>query len=1610
MKKTFCFQIIKFLCLPIFFIFLGCNSGNTKGTTTENEIIPPFIDPNGGPVLIIDVGGSATAKQSKINTFQKSNAETVKVYKLDGTLIGAAAKINGSLWQIQLDDNAPTIIKAVVKNTKGGSASLESLQAITNSGTILVNTESTQITYIAWLNAFLQSKKLNEISDISDLASSSTKDLIALENFNYLKTLTNSFVNTETPSSIVSTSAIQVRKLISLFIVKKKIYDYLDQLETGVLTKGIPSSTSGMFESGGVLDLQVATTTVTTVDLKPFLDLVNNTLVSIKIIAGVIKVESIPTPTNTESVTTSLSASEIIAMQTLFSISNASPNFTSTAIKTGIVGQPYTYTATGSDADNDALTITGTTIPAWLNFNGSVLSGTPTSANLGANVVVLSLTDNKVSTPITQTFTITVSNAVVTNKAPTVTSTAIKTATEKILYQYTITATDAESDTLTFSAIVKPAWLKFTTSTGLLSGTPDATNVGDNIVTLQVTDGQTPVQQTFTIVVSAAPKGNPPVFAATGILTATEGILFTKTITATDPDADKITLSAKTLPAWLTFVPSTGVLSGTPKNEDFLLNKATITATDGNTTPVDLNLTIQINTIPSIKSNPVKSVIAGRLYSYNIVASDTDGNAVTLTAPTLPTWLTLNGTASTLTGAPTVSEIGYYSVELVASDNKSTATGKQSFSVQVLNNLFIAKVNSVEVTNNETIKFTDKNFNFSVSERTVGSNLSFKIKLDNIELALTNNATSTMLLSSSKKIEFIATDSSNIQTSMIVNLIEDTEHFVTLDITGGSILNSSYRKIPGAITFTSKFSGLSNDPIISKTIELDGVPQTLNLATAYVMDPLTITAGTHKIKATISYTDSKNETVTVSKTIDFVLTDNSKPTQVVKIDSLVVTSDISYSIHQGSSVIITTSSHADAENDAITKGLLINGVLNNNLTSYTATLAANESKTIKTYLKDPYAESTAYTITLSASSTNGGVPISLSATGTTLASSTVFRDKVNGVANTATIKASLGIDSENDGVSLIEWLVNGVVVTGQNKSSLILNLSTYGGTTVTVVARVTDAYTASPAITTSTISLVVDLDSLATVTSATLDGVALALSAVISVDHSSLVDKVYIPIGSDPEGDAFTYQFKLNGITTSGSQVTIPHSTLTGAILTVNTMQVNTVAGTNTHNITANNVVPTPILIGNTSHIDLNGNYSLIVRPGTDLEGDKLITTVTLNGTPIGGVVVNNEIQYSVSLSALGGTTAVFVATNNDSIATPISVTFNVAVVLALAPAGLTAKRGDTSIILSWDSVTSATSYNLYYGTTPTITTGSTKIATITSPYTLTGLINATKYYFRVSANHATEGPISNTDIIMTPHAAGDPLALTINAQTYNFRFVPAGSFTMGALASETGFVIGEDPQHVVTISKDFWMLQNEVTQDQWSSIILVTHPTIDSSPSFYTGATLPVEQVSWEDIMGTSGFIEKLHTAASIPLTSRVYYLPTEAQWEYACRSGTTTRFYWGDDSSLTTILTNAWFSYTGSTLTTNAVGTKTANAWGIFDMSGNVSEWCLDKTPSAYISAAVTDPQGASSGNERAYRGGSWFDAGNNCRSAKRFSASKDIIGSNLGFRFIRVAQADE
>jgi len=237
------------------------------------------------------------------------------------------------------------------------------------------------------------------------------------------------------------------------------------------------------------------------------------------------------------------------------------------------------------------------------------------------------------------------------------------------------------------------------------------------------------------------------------------------------------------------------------------------------------------------------------------------------------------------------------------------------------------------------------------------------------------------------------------------------------------------------------------------------------------------------------------------------------------------------------------------------------------------------------------------------------------------------------------------------------------------------------------------------------------------------------------------------------------------------------------------------------------------------------------------------------------------------------------------------------------------------------------------------------------------------------------KGTATRDDIVSRP-----PLRNSIGIE---FKLLPTGTFTMG----RAGDLRDENP-HQVALSRPYYLGVVEVTNAQWKAVM-------GSVPSKCSKANdHPVESVSWKDAME---FCRRLSALVAEQQAGHVYRLPTEAEWEYACRAGTETWYSFGDDESQ--LDDYAWFD-TNSGYQTHPVGKKEPNAWGLFDMHGNVWEWCSDWY-GKYPKDAVTDPQGPSGGSVRINRGGSWDSTASSCTSTSRRGGSSSNHSAKIGFR---------
>jgi formylglycine-generating enzyme required for sulfatase activity len=254
---------------------------------------------------------------------------------------------------------------------------------------------------------------------------------------------------------------------------------------------------------------------------------------------------------------------------------------------------------------------------------------------------------------------------------------------------------------------------------------------------------------------------------------------------------------------------------------------------------------------------------------------------------------------------------------------------------------------------------------------------------------------------------------------------------------------------------------------------------------------------------------------------------------------------------------------------------------------------------------------------------------------------------------------------------------------------------------------------------------------------------------------------------------------------------------------------------------------------------------------------------------------------------------------------------------------------------------------------------------------------------------------------------AGTPLTVSSN-----WVWIPPGRFLMGSPTTEEGRVNTEGPQTWVTLTRGFYICKHLVTQGEYLSVM-------GYNPSYFSGVTnRPVEAASWFGATNYCGTLTQQEQAAErLPANWR-YRLPTEAEWEYACRAGTTTRFSYGDDPGYVQLPAYGWYDDNSYSLTppavgvswfvlgryysTQPVGQKLPNPWGLYDMHGELSEWCQDWF-GFYPGGSVVDPQGPAIGTERIVRSGSWYDDPYSLRSAYRYATEPDNVSGLFGFHAV-------
>ena len=424
-----------------------------------------------------------------------------------------------------------------------------------------------------------------------------------------------------------------------------------------------------------------------------------------------------------------------------------------------------------------------------------------------------------------------------------------------------------------------------------------------------------------------------------------------------------------------------------------------------------------------------------------------------------------------------------------------------------------------------------------------------------------------------------------------------------------------------------------------------------------------------------------------------------------------------------------------------------------------------------------------------------------------------------------------------------------------------------------------------------------------------------------------------------------------------------------------------------------------------------------------------------------GVIAVPGGFNYRIGVQALaddgsilfeGVTADVFVASGQMAEVTiPLSEPDD----LLAAPANVTAEPGDGEVTLFWDEVPDADQYNLYFATVPDIdpdnpmvAEGGDWLANVNSPQDVSGLENGTTYYFAVSAEKIiagdeVEGPLSGI-VEVVPGLGSvveNPQRYTETNTGLEFVRIEAGCFQMGSPEDETGRFVNER-RHQVCIEEDYYMGTTEVTRGAFARFVEATGYETEAEsgdgcqiwtgsdwetesgrswrdPGFDQGSTEPAVCVSWNDAVAYAEWLSEE--------TGKDYRLPTEAEWEYAARAGTTTRYWWGDQDPVCEpgARNGARFFHddqgcddTG----TEPVGTYQANPWGLYEVHGNVWEWTCSAYAENYDGSEMRCQ--TSDGTRLVRRGGSWLNGPRYLRAARRVRDSPAYREYRLGFRLAR------
>ena len=372
----------------------------------------------------------------------------------------------------------------------------------------------------------------------------------------------------------------------------------------------------------------------------------------------------------------------------------AAPTITGTAPTSVVAGQAYFFAPTASEPGSNALTFLIFNRPSWASFSTSTgqLTGTPTSANVGSySNIVISVSDGSQSASL-PAFTITVSQPSGGNGPPTIGGNPATSVSVGSQYSFTPNASDPGGNALTFSIQNQPSWANFDTSTGQLSGTPAAANVGSyaNIL-ISVSDGtQSASLAAFTITVSQPSSTGPPTIGGNPATSVNVGSQYSFTPSASDPGGNALTFSIQNQPSWANFNSNTGRLFGSPAAGDVgSYANILISVSDGSQSASLPAFTITVSQSsgssgpPTISGNPATSVNVGSQYSFTPSASDPGGNALTFSIQNQPSWANFDTNTGQLSGTPSAANVGTYAGIVISVSDGTRSASLPAFSIAV---------------------------------------------------------------------------------------------------------------------------------------------------------------------------------------------------------------------------------------------------------------------------------------------------------------------------------------------------------------------------------------------------------------------------------------------------------------------------------------------------------------------------------------------------------------------------------------------------------------------------------------------------------------------------------------------------------------------------------------------------------------------------------------------------------------------------------------------------------------------------------------------------------------------------------------------------------------